>query len=64
MSYYSTAIKAFQAMKAPKAQRGKFANVAWTDAVSMGREPVIDVTSWDHRRQVTRSRLVTPWDPL
>ena len=44
-------MNAFQAMKAPKAERGKFANVTWTDAVSMGREQVIDVTSWDANRE-------------
>ena len=56
---YCTAMNAFQAMKAPKAHRGKFANVAWTDAVSMGREEVIDVTSWDANRETLMESILT-----
>ena len=56
---YSTAMNAFQAMKAPKAERGKFANVTWTDAVSMGREQVIDVTSWDANRETLMESILT-----
>ena len=46
-------------MKAPKAQRGKFANVTWTDAVSMGREQVIDITSWDANRETLMESILT-----
>ena len=56
---YSTAMNAFQAMKAPKAERSKFANVTWTDAVSMGREQVIDVTSWDANRETLMESILT-----
>ena len=56
---YSTAMNAFQAMKAPKAERGKFANVEWTDAVTMGREQVIDVTSWDANRETLMESILT-----
>jgi predicted NAD-dependent protein-ADP-ribosyltransferase YbiA (DUF1768 family) len=56
---YSTAMNAFQAMKVPKAQRGKFANVTWTEAVSMGREQVIDVTSWDANRETLMESILT-----
>ena len=56
---YSTAMNAFQAMKAPKKERSKFANVTWTDAVSMGREQVIDVTSWDANRETLMESILT-----
>ena len=56
---YATAMNAFQAMKAPKAQRSKFANVVWTEAVIMGREQVIDVTSWDANRETLLESILT-----
>ena len=56
---YRTAMNAFQAMKAPKAQRHKFANVVWPDAVAMGREQVIDITSWDANRETLMESILT-----
>ena len=50
---------AFQAMKAFKAQCQKFANVVWTEAVAMGREQVIDVTSWDANRETLMESVLT-----
>eukprot|EP00966_Prymnesium_polylepis_P115424 2668052-Prymnesium_polylepis.1 len=56
---YSKAMNIFQAMKAPKAQRQKFANASWTDVVAMGREQVIDVTSWDANRETLMESILT-----
>ena len=37
----------------------KRANVTWTDAVSMGREQVIDVTSWDANHETLMESILT-----
>lgn len=56
---YSTAMNAFQAMKAPKELRKTFADVTWDVAVAMGRNQVIDIASWDANRETLMESILT-----
>ena len=57
--HHPPGVKRGEHAQAVAVERGKFANVTWTDAVSMGREQVIDVTSWDANRETLMESILT-----
>lgn len=55
---YRTAFNAFQAHKAPIADRGRFAHVKFNEAANMGRRCQIDPVAWDTGRDALMTKIL------
>ena len=53
-----TAMNAFQAHKAPPANRSAYTTLCWPEAVSRGRTETIDIGAWDKNREALMTSIL------